>query len=348
MFFTIWLTTECNLQCTYCYEGSEKKQGIMSMETAQAVIDFIYLQIITQKTIYSYLSIDFLGGEPLLNYEVMCYIIEKVRSWQLAVPVYISMTTNATLLTKEKIAYLINSLDEISMSIDGDKQTHDMYRKFSDGSGSYKIVIENIRELLKYQKSFCNFRARMTIRPETAKLLYENVNYMIDLGFKTIVPVMDRFIDWTQEEADCLYTEMIKIYEKFIVNRKDLFIGLVDDITLRRESLCLGGEITLQISPNGVIFPCSYVMGQDNFAFGDVQNGVQNEKKEWIKKINNMPMTESCNFCAWQCFCNGNRCRLLNYATTGDFTIPSAATCLNERLQLKLCREYYRSEKRSQ
>lgn len=348
MHFTIWLTKECNLQCTYCYEGKNKQHSIMSIEKAKEVTDFIYRQIIIEETNHDYVSIDFLGGEPLLNFDVMLYIIETVRSWELPVPIFMSTTTNAVLLTKEKSTCLMSRLDEISVSIDGKEQTHDLHRKFPDGSGSFQSMIANIQELLSYTDKSCKLRARMTVGPDTAKWLYENVIFLINLGFQTVVPVMDRFVDWSEKEADCLYQEMVKIYEKIAVKRKDLLIGLVDDITLRQESFCLAGEVTMHISPDGTIFPCSYVMGLDDFVFGDVRRGILAEKVEWLRNINNDKMDDSCIACAWKRLCTGNRCRLLNYAATGDFFTPSAATCLNERLQLKLCREFYSSERKKQ
>ncbi len=348
MHFTIWLAKECNLQCAYCYEGKNKQHSIMSLITAKEVADFIHRKISIEKAVYDYVSIDFLGGEPLLNYEVMCYMIERLRSWALTVPMFISMTTNAILLSKDKTEYLVSSLDEISVSIDGKEKTHDMYRKFPDGNGSYRHIIANIQDLLSYEDYSCRLRARMTVRPDTAKWLYENVSFLVNMGFKTVVPVMDRFVDWTEEEADILYKEMTKIYEEMVAKRKDLFIGLVDDVTLRQESFCLAGEVTMHISPEGTIFPCSYVMGKEDFNLGDVRRGILTEKVEWLRDINNAQMNNSCMLCAWKRLCNGNRCRLLNYATTGDFFTPSAATCLNEHLQLKLCKKYYSLNKNKQ
>lgn len=341
MHFTIWLTKECNLQCSYCYEGKNKQQGMMSLETAKEVIDFIYKQIVIKKTIHDYISIDFLGGEPLLNYEVMRYMIEKIKSWKLVTPIFMSTTTNAVLLTKDKIAYLMGALDEISVSIDGKEQTHNMHRKFPDNSGTYLAIISNIRKVLSYKNSTCGLRARMTVCPDTAKWLYENVVFLIKLGFKMVVPVMDRFVDWSKKEEDELYRQMTKIYKNIVEKRKDLMIGLVDDVTLRHESFCLAGEMTMHISPDGAIFPCAYVMGQNDFVFGNVRRGIQTEKVKWLQNINNSQMVASCMSCAWKHLCHGYRCRLLNYATTGDFFTPSAATCLNEHLQLRLCRECY-------
>lgn len=337
MQFTIWLTYDCNLQCTYCYEGNNKPSGKMSLETANEVSDFIYKQITIEKSIDDYVSIDFLGGEPLLNYETMCYLIEKIRSWDIKMPIFLGTTTNAVLLTKDKIIYLMKMLDEISLSIDGKKLTHDMHRKNHDGSGSYKTIISNINEILSCENWISKIRVRMTVSPTTVNYLYENVDYLVGLGFKTIVPMIDRFVDWPEEESNCLYQEMIKIHEGIAIKQNDLKLGLVDDISLRQESFCLAGEETMHISPDGIIFPCTYVVGQDDFIFGDVRKGIKSEKVEWLKNINSAKMTDCCMSCAWKRLCIGNRCRLLNFAATGNFYTPSYATCINERLHLKLC-----------
>lgn len=343
MKFTVWLTNDCNLKCTYCYERNNKKQDKMLPDTASQVVDFILKQMQKRK-INDCIIIDFLGGEPLLNYEIMHFIIEKIKSQETVYPILMRTTTNAVLLTEDKSRYLMNALDEISVSIDGNEQTHNTHRKCCDGTGSYMSIIENIRNLLSYEGASCNLRARMTITPTTAKYLFDNVSYLVSLGFKTIVPVIDLFSNWSEIETELLYQEVAKIYEGFVVTGNDLRIGLVDDVSLRQESLCLAGEETMHIGSDGTIYPCSYVMGQEEFIFGDIRKGVIQEKIAWLKCINNSKMVDSCMQCAWRSLCKGNRCRLLNYAVTGDFDTPPAAMCVDEHLHLRISKQYYQKK----
>lgn len=329
MQFTIWLIYECNMRCTYCYEGKEKASGKMDLNTAKDVLEFIKKKI---KNVKGIVNIQFHGGEPLLNYEILTFMIEEIKKWNRK-GISMFLTTNATLLNDDKISYLTDNLDELSVNIDGKEKTHNLNRKFLDNRGSYQVIIANVKKV--FAKNNCNIIARMTITPETSKYLYENVEYLIKLGAKKILPVVDQFNnDWDEYSMNLVLEEIKKIYDNIYLTIDNISIGIIENLKYRKESMCLAGEKTMHISPYGNIYPCAYVMDMDKFLLGDVKNGLDIDK---VKKLNeaNKKMIEDCRSCTWKKMCNGNRCKLLNYAVTGNLYKPAFSTCMNEHLLLK-------------
>ena len=335
MQFTVWLTYDCNLRCKYCYEGENKAHGKMNLDTAKNVLAFIKNKINYQHEEDDFDSIEFHGGEPLLNYEVMQYMIEEIKSWETSAPIYMSTTTNAVLLTKDKIEYLMDNLSELSVSLDGTKETHDRNRKFVSGVGSYDSIIENIEDLIKCKDKPCGLRVRMTVIPETAEYLYRDIEFLVNLGFTNIVPAMDNFSEWSTEAVDRLYQETTRVYDEIYLKRDALMLGLIDNISMRQPSVCLAGEKTMHISPDGEIYPCAYVMNEVKFKLGNAEVGILKDKVEELKKINEKKI-EACSDCAWNFCCIANRCKLLNYAITGDYYKPAASSCMNEHLLLRI------------
>lgn len=338
MEITIWVTYDCNMECTYCYER-KKGHAIMSESTCNEVLRFIY-NLFTSDKDSLFHSIVFHGGEPLLNYAAVEKIVYEIKDWDMGVPIFFSMTTNGTILNEEKTDFLVNNIDEISISLDGTHKTHSRCRSLKDGFDNYEDIEANVKNILKSKMSKCNFRARMTITPESGKELYENIKYLCDMGFTKIVPVLDCFSKWTNAEIEQLYIQMTKVYKEISKHSPELSIGLIDDISLREPGFCLAGIEHMHISPEGQIFPCAYVMGVTEYLLGNVVEGIDSKKIKWLMEINGSPMNSDCEACAWKKFCDGNRCRLLNYVVTGDYFTPSQVTCLNERLHLRFLQEY--------
>lgn len=144
MQYTIWLTYACNLKCAYCYE-EEKRNLYLSKERARQLIDFIK----NRSNTYSddNISIVLHGGEPMLNYEVLRYIVENVKIWDKNVS--ISMTTNGTLINEDNIEFILDNINDLSISIDGTAKTHNANRKYRDGKGSFIDTIKNIDRILE-------------------------------------------------------------------------------------------------------------------------------------------------------------------------------------------------------
>lgn len=193
MNYTIFFTNQCNMDCTYCYECNKMVRST-SYDVLDGIVNFIVekQRSCSDKTV----SIVTHGGEPLIEFDKIQYFIkrlnEKVKNVQ-----YI-ITTNATLLTDLMIDFLSQHYSEISVSIDGIQSAHDANRVFANKKGSYAVVVEKAKKLLEKRS---DVKARMTINPQTASTLYESVKHLLDLGFTTIVPVIDTFCnDWTEND----------------------------------------------------------------------------------------------------------------------------------------------------
>ena len=197
MNYTIFFTNQCNMDCTYCYECNKMVRST-SYDVLDGIVNFIVekQRSCSDKTV----SIVTHGGEPLIEFDKIQYFIkrlnEKVKNVQ-----YI-ITTNATLLTDLMIDFLSQHYSEISVSIDGIQSAHDANRVFANKKGSYAVVVEKAKKLLEKRS---DVKARMTINPQTASTLYESVKHLLDLGFTTIVPVIDTFCnDWTEKDMEIL------------------------------------------------------------------------------------------------------------------------------------------------
>lgn len=215
MNYTIFFTNQCNMDCTYCYECNKMVRST-SYDVLDGIVNFIVekQRSCSDKTV----SIVTHGGEPLIEFDKIQYFIkrlnEKVKNVQ-----YI-ITTNATLLTDLMIDFLSQHYSEISVSIDGIQSAHDANRVFANKKGSYAVVVEKAKKLLEKRS---DVKARMTINPQTASTLYESVKHLLDLGFTTIVPVIDTFCnDWTEKDMEILLDQgkliidYIKDYDKIL------------------------------------------------------------------------------------------------------------------------------------
>ena len=177
MLIGIWVTTGCNLMCRYCYEGLEKQCENMTQDVADSVIKFI-------KTVYKPkyqepLIVEFHGGEPLINFSMIQYIISELEKSSLK-PLF-GITTNGLLLTKQIVDYLCEKMNYgVSLSLDGDMLTNDKNRVDSNGNGTYTRIMKIVPELLK-QKS--DIRVRMTYTSETVERLGHNIIHLINCGF---------------------------------------------------------------------------------------------------------------------------------------------------------------------
>lgn len=305
MNYTIFFTNQCNMDCTYCYECNKMVRST-SYDVLDGIVNFIVekQRSCSDKTV----SIVTHGGEPLIEFDKIQYFIkrlnEKVKNVQ-----YI-ITTNATLLTDLMIDFLSQHYSEISVSIDGIQSAHDANRVFANKKGSYAVVVEKAKKLLEKRS---DVKARMTINPQTASTLYESVKHLLDLGFTTIVPVIDTFCnDWTEKDMEILLDQgkliidYIKDYDK-ITN-----VGLINDaLSKMANSPCNGGTSTFSIDTDGVIYPCVVTVGIPEFVVGTIKEGVNKEKVTEILGWDKIEITE-CIGCSRYNYCNTTRCRMIN------------------------------------
>ena len=321
MLFNVWVTTSCNLACAYCYEGNKKRNTYMDLKTADRVFDFIRSRV--EKTKNEYVVINYHGGEPLLNFDTIVYLTEKIKKELYNHNVVFGVTTNGLLLNEKKSEYLAdNFLYNLSVSVDGLKDTHDMYRKTLSGEGTYDKVMSNISYLLERRK---DLRARMTYIPETVQYLYENISHLADVGFRVIVPVPDYSNNnWQDEHSRILEEEIVRLYEKY-GNNDTITISLINPDFRVPKGRCNAGEGEINIDCSGKIYPCTCMVHDAGYAFGTVEKPQLSGISELLKESEN-EMTD-CSKCSLSHWCVGARCKLVNKSVTGRYGQPPEFLC---------------------
>jgi len=321
MNYSIWVTAKCNLGCKYCYEGNEKLAQSMSLEIAREVVQYIERDYM-RKYFGEELVINFHGGEPLLEVDLIYFFIKEIKKRNLNKEVYFSLTTNVTIMNDDIVNLLKDEQVEMTLSIDGMRETHDKLRIYKNGLGTHKTVMKNAEQILKISP---NVRVRMTYDSETVYELEKNIKYLIDIGFHVIVPIENQFdTRWKYED--------LEILEKTITNIKQYIagttvgVGICDPIENRNKGKCRGGISGKHIYINGDIYPCMMVGGKEEFRIGNIHEGIRDEK---IKKILSYSEHEhkECGECQVKQVCDGNRCKIINKLVTGNYVLPSEIQC---------------------
>lgn len=140
------------------------------------------------------------GGEPFLAFDIIKYIVARLKKecMDRGIKISFATTTNATILNDEMINFIIQEIPNITVSLDGTKETHDKMRPFKNGNGSHKIALENSLKLLKHLP---NIRLRTTFDSTSIGSLYQDIKFLIDNGFKYIVPAPNLFDkDWSKKD----------------------------------------------------------------------------------------------------------------------------------------------------
>lgn len=332
MLIGIWLTTACNLNCKYCYEGSEKKYMIMDFDMANQCIEYILSTLAEE----SLLIIQFHGGEPLLNYSMLKYmIVSLLKNKNKSQKIMFGITTNATLLNQDKVKFLSKYMNYgFSISIDGNKEVNDKMRVYDDGYGTYDLIIENIKKALEYNP---NIRCRMTFTSQTVNKLCESVYHLVKIGAHQIVSIPDYFDKGWTEETLLIYGQQLKEIKRIYLER-NLYLKNIE-ITLLKNNIfkktkCSGGYDSIHISPNGELYPCIYVVGNPKYKIGTIYSGIHIEILEQISKVNDKLIIE-CDGCNNYRNCNSVRCRYLNELLTGNCMMPSPVVCAFENQNIK-------------
>lgn len=329
--FTVWVTTECNLECTYCYERTRKNKDYISNDTVKNLVQFIAQRCIDEQS--QKCMVHFHGGEPLLAYQSIYEIVTQLKELlSHKVEINFSITTNGTLLKSDIDEFLIQNFQTISVSLDGNRSSHDSYRKFRSGKGSHDIVVTNLLRLIS-KNSF--IRIRMTITSYNVDHFYENIVYLLQSGFIYISPAIDLFDDmWTIEKVQILMDEIDRIKEFLKLNVDvPLSIDLINNHIYEMNG-CGGGKYNFNIDVYGDIYPCTFSVGQEQFKIGDIFHGVDDQKLKMLENLN-MQQVKDCIGCIYYKNCITSNCKIINYILTGDSAKASPIICAIENLKLR-------------
>ncbi len=327
--FTIWVTSKCNLACSYCYEKNNVDRAAYG-ETLDIgkIVSFIKEKSDQYKEGNVFIS--FHGGEPLLEYDRIKNYIECLKTVLRGRKLVFLLTTNGLLLDKEKAEYLMKHLNELSVSIDGCREAHDLNRVSVSGRGSYQEVIHNI-EQSGVDKS--RLRIRMTVTANNVAYLARGVDNLVMQGFCCIVPaVAIEDTEWTEAGFQILEKELMQIKSKYY--GKNIKIAMIDRMEMIKKGKCAGGITSFNIMENGDVYPCEYVAGNRAFLLGNVTDIHVDE--EALRKVYAQIGCKECQECTYGIYCDGVRCKYLNVNQTGDLHTPSDVLCKVENIKYRV------------
>ena len=342
---TLCLTHNCNLRCRYCYAG-RKHAACMSWETARAAMD---LCVAEAKSLELPLDVSFFGGEPLLEWELLqrCHAYMEERRGEMCMPPRYGITTNCTLLTPEKLAWMAERDFLVGVSVDGSPAMHDINRRFADGTGSHAALQPALQEIRKYPS--LRSKAVCVVNAANCHLLAEGVAWLhehYDHGFGLN---LDYWHEWTDEQFDVLCAQLERVKEMVL----ESYRGGVRPVKLEnfedkiRTHLngdtcaqCRIGEREIAVSAEGNFFPCSRLVGEGNsdfFNFGNVREGINRARQNYLIATRGNS-TPECKLCALRSRCM-NGCGCSNYAASGHIDRVSPFLCSAERAFIRLADE---------
>ncbi len=334
MEYIIHLTEKCNLNCTYCYENKKNKE--ISFESIKDLIDYE----ISRKQAYS--IIVFYGGEPLLKKNMIKDTIEYINTKKSKTNFYYGITTNGILLDEEFIKYMKNNkFIYVAYSIDGMEETQNLNRKTADGKGTFDIVEKNAKKLLELYDGAISMSV---ITRNNLSQLYKNVEYLIDIGFKSINLLFDYTQDWQDEDLDEIrkqFNKIAEIYADKILKEDDIEIPLIDDkIKTYIQSGydcnkdCKLGMKNINVGIDGNFYPCMQFVNNKDFIIGNCKDGIDIKARVNLIKNSNKE-NEICQNCSIRKRCK-HTCACRNYVTTNNVNELSPIICETEKILIEV------------
>ncbi|WHE06829.1 radical SAM protein [Thermoanaerobacterium thermosaccharolyticum] len=336
MSITLWLTNKCNMNCKYCYVGDEKRDFSMPKSIIDRSIEFIFENFNKYKdNINDYLIVRFHGGEPLIEFNLIRNVIKKINSKKKDNNFKFAITTNGTILDNDIILFLKNEIHDLTVSLDGNRRTQGIMRPFRDGSNSFEKVFKNAKIL---ESKIGNIRIRMTYDSNTVYNLYDDIKFLIDEGFKYIVPVSNNYdVNWDVDDIECLKITIIKLREYIKTKEnQDIHISLLEKPQYINKEKCSMGNKSINIYSNGDLYPCIASVGKEMFVIGNIFSGLDDYKRNKLIYESEYENECVCSDCSIYNYCDGPRCRIVNKLTTDDYFTPPAIHCAVENLKYRL------------
>lgn len=338
---------DCNLACKYCFaeEGEyHGRRALMSLEVGKKALDFLIENSGNRRN----LEVDFFGGEPLMNWDVVKELVRYGRSKEKEYDknFRFTLTTNGVLLDDEVMGFVNKEMSNVVMSLDGRKEINDKMRPFRNGKGSYDLIVPKFQKLAE-SRNQTNYYIRGTFTRNNLDFSNDVIEYA-DLGFKqmSIEPVVadpdepyalrEEDIPRILEEYDKLAVEYIKRYKE---NRGFNFFHFMIDLkqgpcVLKRMAGCGSGTEYLAVTPWGDLYPCHQFVGQEEFLLGNVFDGITNTAVRDEFKLCNVYAKDKCKECFAKFYCSGG-CAANSYKFHGKITDAYDIGCEMERKRVE-------------
>lgn len=340
---TLCLTRNCTLRCRYCYAGAKRAQS-MSRETAELGIEAGLSEALrTGRGV----DMAFFGGEPLLEWELLqyCHDYFARRAAELGVAVRCGLTTNGTLLSRERLAWLAERDYLVGLSVDGSSAMHDANRCYPDGRGSHA----DVARALELMRGFPSLRSRVicVVNPANHHLLLEGVEWLHRHYPGAFTLSFDYWSEWSDARFESLRLQLEKL-ASFVLEsyragdplREDGMEGKMLTAVSPPRSGCVHcriGEQELAVSVDGHFFPCSRMVGvgdEPEISFGHVKTGIDRAKQNYYIATRGNA-TPECRVCEIRHRCM-NSCGCTNYAASGAINRVSPFLCNLEQTLIML------------
>ena len=325
------ISHDCNLACRYCFaeEGKyhQSRRELMSYEVGKQALDFLVANSGNRHN----LEVDFFGGEPLMNFEVVKQLVGYGRSIEEKYDkkFRFTLTTNGVLLNDEILEFANKEMSNLVLSIDGRKEVHDLMRPFRGGQGSYDAIVDKLKKAADSRDQM-NYYVRGTFTRNNLDFS-EDVKHLAELGFEqiSIEPVVaEPTEDYAIREEDIpVILEQYDRLALYLLDRKkkgegvNFFHFMIDlsggPCVAKRLSGCGSGTEYLAVTPTGELYPCHQFVGKSEFKLGDVYTGVTNTKVRDEFKLCNVYAKEKCRDCFAKFYCSGG-CAANSYNFSGD------------------------------
>ena len=321
---------DCNLACKYCFAGEGEyhgDRGLMSFEVGKKALDFLVKNSGSRKN----LEVDFFGGEPSLNFEVVKQLVAYGRSLEKekGKNFRFTYTTNGIILTKEIMDFCNKEMSNVVLSLDGRKEVNDRMRQNCAGQGSYDKIVPAFLEFVKLRGGK-DYYIRGTYT-RFNKDFCADILHMADLGFKeiSIEPVVaepDAPYALKEEDLPELMAQYEKLATEMIARKKQnrgfTFYHYMIDLDggpciVKRVSGCGVGTEYMAVTPNGDLYPCHQFAGNPDFLIGNVfSNDLNLDVVNQFKSCNIYSHPE-CDTCFARMYCSGG-CAANAYNSTGS------------------------------
>ena len=322
----------CNLNCSYCFASQGKYHGdraLMSFEVGKQALDFLIANSGSRRN----LEVDFFGGEPLMNFDVVKQLVAYARSREAESKknFRFTLTTNGMLIDDDVIDFANREMSNVVLSLDGRKEVHDRYRVDYAGHGSWERIVPKFQKLVQ-ARGGKNYYMRGTFTHANPDFL-KDIEEMLNLGFTelSMEPVVCAPEDpsaLTAEDLPIVLEQYEKLAQLMLQRHREgkpfTFYHYMIDLKggpciYKRVSGCGSGTEYMAVTPWGDLYPCHQFVGEEKFKLGNVWDGVTNTEIQNEFASCNVYTRPECADCWAKLYCSGG-CAANAYHATGSIT----------------------------
>lgn len=347
---------DCNLRCKYCFASQgdydTHKRELMSFDVAKRAVDLLIRSTEGKR---QHCEIDFFGGEPLMNFDVVKQTIEYIREQEkIHNKIFkLSLTTNGMLLDPAKVKYLTDQHISLILSLDGRPEVHNRMRPDAGGRDSYDTCARNQVYAAKHRNGE-EYYVRGTYTKYNLDFT-EDVRHMADLGFEglSMEPVVGDDLSYaiTDDDLPRIFDEYDRLTD-FYLQRYDegrpfIYYHFIMDLyrgpcIAKRLRGCGAGHEYMCVVPNGDIYPCHQFVGQDGYVIGNVYEGVTNDTLPALFRDMHVLNKPECCKCWAKFFCSGG-CHANNIKYGGNIQTPYELSCRIQKKRIE-CAMYIQAK----